>query len=148
MQKNGDYLIGEIKDICKKQPGNHFKSEIRDSSRVAPNVDDILKNKTKQNQRASLHSTGGSSHPCTGTLVPGCHRCHRWTKTFVTGPSCLSSLSRKVSWHEDRWDKALLEPFTSSYFFKAALDCIRHLFRKTSCSLWWLSKITSYFTGF
>ena len=47
MQKNGDYLIGEIKDICKKQPGNHFKSEIRDSSRVAPNVDDILKNKTK-----------------------------------------------------------------------------------------------------
>lgn len=56
-KRTGDYLIGEIKDICKKQPENHFKSEIRDSPRVAPNVDDILKNKTKQNKTNGPLST-------------------------------------------------------------------------------------------
>ena len=79
-------MHGEIKDIRKKQPENNFKSEIRNSLRVALNVDDVVKKKKQPN-----------------SLPPQYRRFFRLLvtdePTGVTGPGCLSSLSRKASWH-------------------------------------------------
>lgn len=47
------------------------------------------------------------------------------------------------------WDRVHdLEPISSSYLFKAILDYIRNLFKKTSCALWWLSNSQASLQGF
>lgn len=134
-KRTGDYLIGEIKDIRNKQPENNFKSEIRNSPRVALNVDDIVKKKkTKPNSLSPQYS--------------------RFFRLLVPDEPKQMSLDPAVSVHwVERWagtrtaeTKLILKHLL--LLFKAALGCSRRLFRKTSCSLWWLSRFTSYFTGF
>lgn len=127
------------------------QSETWDSPRVALNADYILKIQVKKKQ-----TQRGLSLPIVQQVLP-------IYLQAPLAPGCLLQMNQNIwPWAQvpryteyrgapalgPLWDKAHLEPFTSSYLFKAILDCIRNLFRKTSCSLWWLSRVTNYFTGF